>query len=163
MNEVSSSIQDQLYARLPLAGGVGNPMAGDLYMGGHDIKGLSDIYIHEAGAWDNLSFLSPGGGLVMKLWSAGDTNFAVNIYGELGMDGHKVTGLAAATANGDAVRYEQIPAAGLWEVSGIYAQLIAAKAIDMQTHDIINVDEIKGVTDQDIYIKPMGTGILYLG
>ena len=163
MNEVSSSIQDQLLARLPLAGGAGSPMAGDLYMGGYNIKGLSDIYIHEAGAWDNLSFLSPGGGLVMKLWSAGDTNFAVNIYGELGMDGHKVTGLAAATANGDAVRYEQIPAAGLWEVSGIYAQLIAAKAIDMQTNDIINVDEIKGVTDQDIYIKPMGTGILYLG
>ena len=35
---------------------------------------------------------------------------------------------------------------GIWEVSGIYAQLIAAKAVDMQTNDIVKCSQISGQT-----------------
>jgi hypothetical protein len=37
------------------------------------------------------------------------------------------------------------------------------KPMAMGGNDITGVDEIKGTNNQDIYIKPQGTGILYLG
>jgi hypothetical protein len=67
MNEVSSSIQDQLNARLPLTAGSGKPLSGDLYMGGNDIIGI-----------DKLQGTT---GVPLKIEFKGDTNYRMYVDG----------------------------------------------------------------------------------
>ena len=62
----------------------------DINMGGNAIKDMSNVYMHEAGTWDTLSFLSPGGETVMKLVSYNEVYFGISIFGDLSMNGNNI-------------------------------------------------------------------------
>jgi hypothetical protein len=70
---------------------------------------------------------------------AGDT-----MGGNLAMGGNKVTGLAAASGNGDAVRYEQLPAAASETVSGLM-EIATQTETDLGTDDLRAVTPLKGI------------------
>jgi hypothetical protein len=295
---------DQISAYLPLAGGVMDALATIDMSGGsiedvHHIEDLYKIYARDTGGDLDILYVYSDSGTKMAaaITIQSDTTVSASLFGNLSMNSKKITGLAAATVNGDAVRYNEFHAhdiattgvhgagantiehtghkgaasgycgldvdgyipsvgilapltkgnlmvgsativtalgvgtnthvltldssealgmkwsaagAGLWKVDGSESQLITADDIDMQAHgfigisslksnhytgmiiydsngamkaylgttdyalkannhidmagyDIIRVDEMQGATNQAIHIKPMGTGILYLG
>jgi len=85
----------------------------------------------------------------LKVLKAGDT-----MSGALAMGGNKITGLAAATANGDAVRFEQVPIftkfSGSWAVTNINNTVAISTGITSTT--------ITGIT---VCLRDQATGIIY--
>lgn len=69
------------------------------------VKGIAKLYTATGSGTDGaMDQNSATNAIASKVAKGGDT-----MGGNLAMDGNKVTGLAAATANGDAVRFEQLP------------------------------------------------------
>jgi len=84
---------------LPLSAGSGKPLSGDLYMGNNDIVGVGNINMIASSTID----MSNGDiinvyDIIMR--TAGD--------GNIDMNGGKISDLAEATLNGEAVRYQQL-------------------------------------------------------
>lgn len=107
---------------LPLAGGT---MAGSIALNGNDlITGYDGLLVTGTMAGKRAEIAGNASTpFVLNTWSAGASTPAGlstdgttwNMTGALAMNSAKITGLAAGTANGDAVRYEQ--------VVGVYAPL----------------------------------------
>ena len=105
---------------------------------------------------------SAGGGVVkmMELNSV-----AMNMLCPLNMNGSLIDDVDTVKANDTlGVKFKQSNTDDirLYAAWAGYAFVANANA-NMNTHNIINVSEIKGTTNQDIYVKPLGSGILYLG
>lgn len=222
VNGVTSAIQTQLAARLPLAGGtmvseaginmnmgylseIGSLKGGvgwdwtfwgsnawgtglnemmrwdaseqdikvasgvDLNMSNSDVIGVKVLKangVADLSFWDNtngtktLSQLAAGGGAYLPL--AGGV-----MSGHIDMAGSGFLNAAGLTVYADVDGFELVESAG-WTTevtlaSSTYALEAHEAGIHMHGHDIIGVDEIKGVTNVNLYVKPQGTGILYLG
>lgn len=106
------SIYDSILPGEPLYVDGSNAMQADADMGGHNVKNVATATtIDEAvnlgqvntalAAKADVTYVNTQDNL--RVLKAGDT-----MTGALAMSGNKITGLAAGTTNGDAVRYEQL-------------------------------------------------------
>lgn len=96
---------------------------------------------------------------LLRVLKAGDT-----MSGNLAMGGNKVTGLAAASSNGEAVRYEQLPAAvpllfqvvniGNWDMVATASKTIDLTALGIAVGKFRSV-EVFIISDDSTVISPI--------
>ena len=96
-------------AYLPLAGGAGSPMVGDLYMGEHNIMDVDSIHAHEKWAGTPIDYLTiksqSGVKTAADFIISSDSSVTIAFYGDLSMNSQKVTGLGVGDAStNDAAR-----------------------------------------------------------
>ncbi len=114
---------------------------GDIaYVTNYDGAGHWAYYVRVSGSWilmlDQVSLGAAVSGSLQK-------DGSVTATGNLPMGGHKITGLAAATANGDAVRFEQVSAVGYsGSASDIASGTLATARLDAGTgaNQIVQLD-----------------------